>query len=267
MSPDFASVVASPPSGRTTALVVDHAAYGSAVLLQGRAVPWDDVVSLVTYYRQVHGLLNPDATFVDAQAVYSALLSGRPELREAMGARSRTGYALRTLLADAAIADHLATLVRTLAESTRRPVVLQLPSPLVWLAQAVQAAGTGGGGLTLDHADNASMYMADWLSRFGAAPIGLVLLDARRAGTAGLGDLPAEELKAYTPIANVVGHHRWLLGMRTESSVEMAQATSGVVVPEGFWTDQDPPSGGFRLAHVPAGAEPRLVLARVARLR
>ena len=56
-------------------------------------------------------------------------------------ARSRIGYALKTLLAEDDPRPSAVRLVEVLGETSRQPLVLQVPAPLRWLAFAQTVAG------------------------------------------------------------------------------------------------------------------------------
>jgi hypothetical protein len=49
---------------------------------------------------QGQGLLNPDVTLLDLGRFHTARIAANEPLRESMSARTRTGYALKTLLSD-----------------------------------------------------------------------------------------------------------------------------------------------------------------------
>src|SRR5664279_1156009 len=102
MSPmDFSSIVSAPPSGRTTALVMDHERYAQTVILQGKPIPWSDPVAYSRFMGQAQGLLRPDTTLLDMGAFYDQALAGDRALSASLAVRSRPGYALKTLLAEA----------------------------------------------------------------------------------------------------------------------------------------------------------------------
>ena len=67
MSTDFLSLVSAPPSGRETAVVIDHQTYARAVILQGRPIPWADPVAYAQFLAQAQGLLHPDTTLIDCE--------------------------------------------------------------------------------------------------------------------------------------------------------------------------------------------------------
>jgi hypothetical protein len=268
MSTKFDDVLDSPTSGRAAALILDHASFGSARLLRGSPVPWAEPVACQSYFGQAQGLLRPDATLVDVGAAYAQHLAGRPDLVEAMGARSRTGYGLKTLLADDALADAVVGMARILAETNRQPLVLQLPAPLRWLAITQRATGQSDvAALEPAHGESASMYVADWLRRFGALPVTLLLLDGRRADEATLAGLVADDLSAYTPVVNAAAHYRWGLALRTDDALELhGSDVAGALLPPSFWVDQPAPVARVLLAEVPVDAEPERVLSRLATL-
>ncbi|WP_195908138.1 hypothetical protein [Nostocoides sp. HKS02] len=217
----------------------------------------------------MQGLLRPDAILVDVGAAYAQHLASRPGLIAAMGARSRTGFALKTLLGDDDIAEAVGKLVRVLSETSRQPLVLEVPSPLRWLARAQLTSGaTSLDTIDTEHGEQASMYLADWLRRFDTLPVTLLVLDGRRADRSTLAGLPADDLSSYAPLANVADHFRWELGLRTDQQVVLrASEARGAVVPDSFWTSEgDVPEGDFLFAEVPADVEPERVLARLATL-
>ena len=267
MSTPFTAVVQSPPSGRSTALALDAADYAQRVILRGAAVPWQDVTQYVNFLGQVEGLLRPDVRLVDLGAFYADALTRRPELPEAMAARSRTGYALKILLADEELASAAHELLAVATQTSRLPLAVQVPSPLTWLARTHVATGGAAADLDTDHGENASMYYADWLRRFSMLPVSLLLLDGRADDLDGI---PVEDLAAYTPLHNAAEHYRWPLGLRTADGVTLhGQDLKGVVVPSAYWTEKGVPvpEGDFGLAEIPAGAEPETVLARLDRWR
>jgi hypothetical protein len=267
MATDFASLISVPPSGRRTAVIIDHQRYAQTVILRGQRIPWGDPAAYSGFFGQAQGLLKPDVTLLDLGALYDFFLASDDGLRDAMSARSRTGYALKTLLADLPTARKALEFASVLAQTSRAPLVLQIPSPMRWLAGTHRLAGAGRvADLDVDHAENAAMYVADWLRNLSALPVSLLLLDARPGDGA---QLPPVDLTVYTPISNVTDHYRWALGQRSDQGVTVAEApVTGVVVTPSYWlsADANPPAGDFLLADIPADAVPETVLAQLARL-
>ena len=225
---------------------------GRAVVLQGAPVPWEPLEH-VRFLGQLSALLSPDRTLIDAGALIADALAGRPELVEAMGARSRTGYALRTLLADDTIGGTVFEVLRIAAGSGARPLVLQVPSPDVWLRATAELAGADLD-IDADDAENASVYVADWLRRFAESRVDAVVLDARAAQR-------REQLADYGPITGLADHYRWGLVLRGEDGAEARAGSAGVLAP-GYWRGEDVavPEADLLVASIPADAEPERVL-------
>ncbi|MBK7274829.1 MAG: hypothetical protein IPI13_17370 [Actinomycetales bacterium] len=253
-------------SGRAVPLILDHADYGSAVLLQGAPIPWTDLPALVGYLRQVQALLDPDALYLDAGALLFAGAARVPGLIGEMAARSRTGYALRTLLASPELLDFASVTIRTAGDAVRREVTLAVPSPARFLMRAHAIAGTDVANVSADQADSASMYLAEWLGKLGSMPLSLVLLDARHTegDTAELE--AAERLADYSAITNVARHLALDLALRTDEGLEVDGDASAAVIPDSFWLAEDPGAPApaeLWLTHVPAQAHPETVLERI----
>lgn len=261
------SLVSDPPSGRGTAVIIDHQRYAQAVILQGQQVPWADPVAYSQFLGQAQGLLKPDATLLDLGALYANAVTTNAALRSAMAARSRTGYALKTLLADVDTADAALELAGIVAQTSAAPLVLQIPSPMLWLALTHELSGAGTvADLDADRAENASIYVADWLRRLSLLPVSMLILDERWTEP---GDLPLVDSSAYSPVANVTGNYRWALARRTRDGLDVLEsAVTGTVVPQEFWLSDAASAscGDFLFAEIPAQAVPETVLSQLAKL-
>ncbi|MGW3625218.1 hypothetical protein [Streptomyces sp. NPDC000880] len=264
---DFTSIVSAPPSGRRTALVIDHHWYAQAVILQGRPVPWTDPVAYAQYTGQAQGLLRPDTTLLDLGAFYDCVLAENDALRSSLSARTRTGYALKTLLAHEGTAGLAVELAGVVSQTSKAPLVVQVPSPMHWLARTHEASGAGAvADLSADHAENAAMYLAGWLRRLSALPVSMLLLDERWNGTV---QLPPIDESANEPVSNTAEHYRWALGRRDNDGVTVGGTpVTGVAVPPDYWRSEGAtaPVGDFLIADIPADAVPETVLAQLAQL-
>jgi hypothetical protein len=267
MAVDFATIISAPPSGRGTALLIDHQQYAQAVILQGRPIPWADPIAYSQFMQQAQGLLRPDTSLLDLGAFYHDVVANDETLRASLSARSRTGYALKTLLADDKTARRALELADVVSQTSGQALVVQIPSPMLWLAQTHALSGAGEvSDLDADHAENAAMYVADWLRRLAGLQLSMVLLDERWTGEP---QLPVVDEAAYTPVLNVTDHYRWALGRRTWDGVNVVgSSVTGTPVPAGYWLTEDAaaPSGDFLLADIPANAVPETVLAQLAKL-
>lgn len=271
----LASVIAAPPSGRRRAVLVDSHDYAQAVLLQGKPVPWSEPMAYCNFFGQAQGLLSSDLALLNLDRFYAYRLRSSEALREAMATRNRTGFALRTLLGDVDLLRDAVEFATTFSKTQRAPVVLQVPSPMQWLVRTHRFSGAAdAAGLDAENAENASMYVADWLRAFAGLPLASVLLDDRFL----TGDDRAAvsvPLGTYSPVRNLTDHYGWTLGLRRADGVQLAgagdglDAPAGVVIPAGFWpgsSSEEPPAGAFLLAEIPAAAVPEHVLARLATL-
>ncbi|HEY8720064.1 hypothetical protein [Pengzhenrongella sp.] len=266
MNNSLSAVIASPPSGRPRAVLLDCHDYARSVFLQGRPVPWQEPMAYSNFLGQAQGVLKADVVLLPLDRWYAERLEGDPDLRAAMGAKSRTGFALRTLLGDPATTAGVTELVTTVVATQHAPVVVQIPSPMQWLARTHHLSGSDQV-LDADNAENASMYVADWLRNFASLALAGVLLDDR--SPAGGTEPAVVPLDTYSPVANVTGHYGWTLALRSDKSVEVSAGDErgGIVGPE-FWLagDAELPAGDFVLAEIPAAALPETVLARISSL-
>jgi len=264
-STSLISIVAAPPSGRAKAVVLDHHDYASSVILRGRAVPWDNAVEYCAYFSQAQGLLRPDTALLDLSRLYDHLATGNTRLEAAMAGRSRTGYALRTLLADEGTTKSVQEFATVFAQTARQPVVLRIPSPMNWLLATHAFGGAADvAELSADDAENASMYVSDWLRSFTKLPIAGVLLDDRCHKDGGTH--VSVPLETYSPIANVTGNYRWTLGQLDGRQVKLhAETAEGGYIPDTFWHGAQIalPDTDFFYAEVPVSARPEDVLARL----
>ncbi|MET3951381.1 hypothetical protein [Arthrobacter sp. UYEF36] len=261
----LANVVASPPSGRPKAVVLDHHEYAASVILRGRPVPWDNATAYAAFFAQAQGLLRPDVALLDLDRLYGHLSAGNSGLETAMAARARTGFALKTLLAEDDLNKAVLDFVTVFAKTARQPVVLRFPSPMAWLTETHHFSGADDASdLDADNAENASMYVSDWLRAFAGLPIAGLLLDNRTPAGASRGvHVP---LAAYTPIANLAGNYRWTLGQLDDDQARLqGDAAVGAYIPAAFWLEPDVelPAGDFYLGEIPSAASPEGVLARL----
>jgi len=267
------------PSGRACPIWFDAAAYGQAKLLGGGDVPWDSPAELSSFFAKIGAMFGSDAILVDVADIFARRLAADQQLRAAMAARSRPGYALRTLLGDEAARGAAAEAVRVLAATSGSvPLVLTVPAPGRWLAAAAREAGSDPGPPDTGQAETAAMYSADFLRLFAGTGVDGLLLDEGRA--------PAGELihpEAYRPVLNVADHYEWPVLIRTDAAAAWPHGPVpevavwlgsagpgepagrwGIVAGSDFWAGADPPPGAdLVLAPVPAAADPEAVMKRV----
>lgn len=289
---DLLAALDVPPSGRSQATWFDSLAYCQAKLLSGGPVPWDSPGEVAAFFGKAQGMFRSDALLVDLGDLLAWRVGQDAPLRTAMAARSRPGYALRTLLGDEQARAVAAEGVTAVAASAGVvPVVLSVPSPARWLAVAATQAGFGAdaeaGPPDPDRAETAAMYTADFLRTFAGLGVDGLLLDE---GPAFVGELIHPE--AYRPVLNVADHYGWPVLIRAgsapawpfgevtgvavwlgiapknpETPKDSAAAPAGrwgIVANAEFWHGTDPPAAAdLMLAAVPAHADPDTVMQRV----
>jgi hypothetical protein len=275
-----------PPSGRACPTWFDAAAYGRAKLLGGGDVPWDAPAELSSFFAKVGGMFGSDAVLVDVADMFAQRAAADQQLRAAMAARSRPGYALRILLGDEQARGTAAEAVRVLAATSGSvPLILTVPAPGRWLVAAARQAGSDPGPKPPDtgppdagQAETAAIYSADFLRLFAGTGVDGLLLDEGR--------VPAGQLihpEAYRPVLNVANHYEWPVLIQTDAAaawphgavpdvaVWLGSAAPGepagrwgIVAGADFWAGADPPTGAdLVLAPVPAAADPEAVMKRV----
>ena len=179
---DLLAALDAPPSGRSQATWFDSLAYCRAKLLSDGPVPWDSPGEVAAFFGKAQGMFRSDALLVDLGDLLAWRVGHDGLLRTAMAARSRPGYALRTLLGDEQARAVAAEAVTAVAASAGVvPVVLSVPSPARWLAVAAAQAGAGAGAEAgppdPDRAETAAMYTADFLRTFAGLGVDGLLLD------------------------------------------------------------------------------------------
>ena len=268
-----------PPSGRARPIWFDAAAYSQAKLLGGGPVPWHSPAEVTAFFGKAQAMFGSDAILVDIADLFAQRAAADQALRTAMAARSRPGYALRTLLGDEQARARAAEAVRALAATSGAvPLVLTAPAPGRWLVAAAQLAGSDPGRPDAAQAETAAMYCADFLRTFAGAGVDGLLLDD--------GPVPVDELihpEAYRPVLNIADHYEWTVLVQTDAAAAWPHGPVpgvalwlgragpgqpsgrwGVVAGSGFWEGTDPPAeADFVLAAVPAHADPEAVMKRV----
>jgi hypothetical protein len=268
-----------PPSGRVRPVWFDAATYGRAWLLGGGDVPWPSSAELSSFFAKIGGMFHSDAILVDVADMFAQRAAADQQLRAAMAARSRPGYALRTLLGDEQARGTAVEAVRVLAATSGPvPLVLSVPTPGRWLVAAAQQAGSDPGPPDAGQAETAAIYSADFLRIFAGTGVDGLLLDEGR--------VPAGELihpEAYRPVLNVAGYYDWPVLIRTDAAAawphgpvpgvaawlgsagpDEPSGRWGMVAGPDFWDGVTPPAeADLVLAPVPAEAEPVAVIKQV----
>jgi hypothetical protein len=223
-------------------------------------------------------MFRSDAVLADVGDVFAQRAAGDAELRAAMAARTRPGYALRTLLADEQARGAAAEAVRALAATVGVPLVLTVPTPGRWLGAAAERAQSDPGPIDAGRTETAAMYVADMLRTFGGLGVDGLLLDEGPAPASGL-----IHPEAFRSVLNVADHYEWPVLIRGDAAAAWPHGNMpgvaawlgsaapaepsgrwGIVAGADFWDGAGPPAdAGFVLASVPAQADPEAVMKRV----
>jgi hypothetical protein len=249
--------------------------------LFGAPPPWLDVTAGVAWMRKAQDLLRADVLELDAVRIIDAACAARADLRSAMAAKSRGGYALKTLLADEPLRALLTEWVGALRSALPNlPLCLRIASPRA----AVGKAWTLAHGVAPDDVpdedlvDSAALYLADFLRGFSTSGLDALLLDE------GAGPLPdADGLALYQSVLNVAAGYQWATGLACPGGTTAAALPSGfgfamadaaltvptvIRIADAAWTGGDACSGAsMRQLRIPENAQPEDVLQRLKQLR
>ncbi|MGQ3676035.1 hypothetical protein ACT6QH_11115 [Xanthobacter sp. TB0139] len=270
------------PSGANGIRVwLKSSGYARRLLLGEAGDPWESAANYLAFFNQAHGLLKPDVAELDVGELYRSWVVRHPELKAEMGAKKRTAFPLKRMLEEDDPRRLLAEVVEAVVASLRgqTPLVLTMPAPRQWLAEASQLAGRGDVEVDDDTVEDGAMYMADLLRAVSGHPIGGLLLDEGSDGG------ETVDIEAYRPLINVARHYRWGLALRTRPGRASAEfdtiiSAPGEAPPGDFamgcdisvplWANDALPvleSGQYYFAEIPVAAQPEAVLQHLARMR
>lgn len=213
----------------TAQLMIDAENYAQKVLLQDKAIPWHEATAYANHLGQTIALLKPSVAVVRLDKMIQQELTDNQTLVGAMGAKSRSIFALKTLMGDENFKAAAGTLVTAVTKTLHLPIAVQLPSSLQMLYLTNRAAQPNSDAeFDDDQAENAAVYFADWLRAFTDADIAGLIFDERD-------NTVAEE--AYQPIKNTAEHYRWCLGVRRDNAVVFSDPQATIaVLPDDYWT-------------------------------
>ncbi len=217
---------------QTCSLIINAEDYAQHVLLQDKAIPWYDATAYANHLKQTVALLKPQVAVISLDKMIEHELSNNQQLTTAMGEKSRAGYALKILMADERLKAAASALVVSSVLTQSIPIMIQLPSPLQLLYLTARAAKSDTDDeFDADDAENAAIYIADWLRAFKEAGIAGLIFDERK------GDI---SLEAYQPITNTAVHYQWVIGVRRDQEVVFTDPQIAIpVLPATFWTSGD----------------------------
>ena len=146
------------------------------MFLRGQPVPWtiDPVSGLLEFRRTGAGAVEARCDTARPRAFFhTARIAANEPLRESMSARTRTGYALKTLLGDRETAQQACELASVLSSDVQSASRATDPSTHRLVSQHARNMWRGHSGLNIDvddDAENMSVYIADWLRGLAQLP-------------------------------------------------------------------------------------------------
>ena len=262
-----------PGASGTKALRVwlESSGYARRLLLGVGGDPWaEGAAKYLSWFTQARGLLRGDVAVIDVGDLFRSWRARHPALAIEMGAKKRATFPLRRMLEEEgprALLDEVTAAVGSHLQG-QVPLVLAMPAPGAWLAEAQIAAGRDVE-IDEDAVEDAAMYMADFIRCVANRPVGGVLLEE--------GDAPGPADR-YAPILNAARHYRWAVVGRGvvpgqggfDAVIGSDPAATGRDVSAALFAGAALPAVGaaqFLFAEIPPLHAPEAVLDAVARLR
>ena len=256
---------------------LDAEDYASAVLTNGRPLPWCNSTEFVSTYGRLQTLLKPGVAPLNVGSFLAAWLQNNPAALMNMSGKKRVRYAVKRLLGTEEPRALIQEIVSALCDTLDEPVVLVLPpndTLINWANQVANQAESAE--LTDIDIDTASVYLADFLRIFSGLDVAGVLVQMPNGM-----QVNAESLELYSPIINVAKHYHWAVGLECSAGATVDESVqflisdtaqscpTGVAHGESFWSSGSTnfESPNFFYARVPAELAPEAVLARLTGLK
>ncbi len=254
--------------------------YAKHLLAGDGGNPWASAGAFLAFFSQAQGLLRPDAAILDVKDLYLSWLATDAAARTELSGKRRTMAALKYLFEAekprALLREIITAVAFQLKDAT--PLVLSAPSPRQWFWLAAAQSSGADIDVSSDDAENAAVYLADFVRAFSDLPISGLVLEERAEAVI---SEPAP-FTAYKPVFNVSKHYRWPVILRLPKSggpyefesSDLAMVigaepstTPGLVwavdASDALWSDQALPalsSGQILYIEIPAQEVPEKVL-------
>lgn len=256
---------------------IDSWDYCARLFLDSKRLDWGNRARVDEFVRKADALIKADVVTLPLHDFLQHALVRMPRLSTAMGLKSRTGYALKTLLRDEELRRQFHEAVKVVSGAfPAKPVVLNVPAPrrlVGWAYEIAHQRQTAE--ITVDHADSASVYLSDFISSLGGLGLSGVLVEEVCTGEEDW----RLEAGIYVPLRNVTAHQQWQMGLRlgftratgagkgtfdfVVAPTPSPDASVGLWLDEGFWSGQAAPAHGKLIYGViPADANPETALAQ-----
>ena len=263
---------------------LSYHAYARNLLLGTGSDPWTGASAFVQYFAQANRLLRPEVAVIDVGDLYRSWIGSNAEALATLAGKRRPMAATKAMLEFPEPKALLREIVTAAAFQLNQtiPLVLSLPSPRQWFWWANTLASGSDLEISSDDAENASVYVADYIRAFADLDLSGLLFEENPEHRLE-GDRPFD---AYRPVFNVAKHYRWPLAIRLPDSyaaftvepedvaliigatpVEGVGTVWGQDVSSSLWQDDALPVGAAypRFVAIPANEIPETVLDRLAR--
>ena len=257
--------------------------YCRRLILNSERLAWNDNAALDDFIRKSDALLHSGINCLPLTDFLAWVVDAMPNLRTDMAEKSRTGYALKTLLSNEAVRQALIQ-AANIAENAvpNKPLVLAVPSPRYLTTWAYEYAhGKAPDVMGIDQADSGGVYLSDFVSCLGHTHLSAIVVNESGWHPDGW----REESSIYTPLRNVTGHQQWSLGVKIPFkpedeatlanfdfaicplSLSSASLKAGIWLGEEFWqSDSSAVTEDFSFSVIPVDAIPEKVLEKRKRL-
>ena len=251
---------------------LESSGYARRLLLGADGDPWaEGAAKYLSFFTQARGLLRSDVAVVNVGDLFRSWLARHPELAAEMGSKRRATFPLRRMLEE----DGPRALLAEVAEAVgahlqgQVPLVLSMPAPGTWLAEAQRTAGREPS-VDADTTEDAAMYVADFIRCVAQQPVGGLLIEE--------GETPGPADR-YAPLLNAARHYRWAVvgrgvapedAARFDAVIGEGDAPQGRDVSAALFAGGDLPKPGpaqFLYAQVPVNHPPESVLDAIAQLQ
>ena len=236
-------------------LIINAEGYAQHILLQDKPIPWFEATAYANHLKQTVALLKPQVAVISLDKMLEQELINNQQLTTEMSAKSRTGYALKIFMRNEKIKAAVSALMTSCISTQSIPVMIQLPSPLQLLYITAGAAlPDSNHEFNEDDAENAAIYIADWLRVFKDIDIAGLIFDECE------GDVPKG---VYKPITNTAEHYQWIIGIRRDKEVSFDELEIIIpVLPSTFWIlgEHSPKVRGTIFTEIARNSVPEKVL-------
>jgi hypothetical protein len=261
--------------------------YAKHLLAGDDGNPWANAGAFLAFFSQAQGLLRPSVAILDVRDLYLTWLKTDGAARTELSGKRRPMAAMKYLFEAekprALLREIITAVAFQLKDST--PLVLSLPSPRHWFWLAASQSTGADIDVSSDDAENAAVYLADFVRAFSDLPISGILLEERAEITI----TEQDAFTCYKPVFNVSKHYRWpvCLGLPKQGGAYQFDATdltmvigldpvdvSGIIaavdVSDAVWADSAVPvlsTGQILFVDIPTHEVPEKVLDTLNKVR